>query len=293
MKFYGVYKITNLLSGKFYIGSHSTFDLQDSYMGSSKYLNEDIEKLGAKIFKREWLYIFSDKEDMLSKEEELIREEFKKEDKNIYNIKIDGGWNTSNLTAVYDKTGKSFMVNCNDIRLTTGELITTQKKRMFVKDFSGKCFNVLKDDLNYKNDKYCSNSKNNVVVKDDDNKCFIVSKDDPRFLTGELNSHFKGKVVVHLNTDTINFMVDKNDPRIKTGELIYTCFGRKHSDETKNKIGEKNSIYQKGEGNSSFGRPWIYNEELQQNKKISLEELDQYLSRGWQKGRKLKFNKKR
>lgn len=62
--------------------------------------------------------------------------------------------------------------------------------------------------------------------------------------------------------------------------------GRKHTDETKQKIGQANSIHQKGEGNSQFGTTWIVNDELKISRKIPKEELDHWLEKGWRKGRK-------
>ena len=65
--------------------------------------------------------------------------------------------------------------------------------------------------------------------------------------------------------------------------------GRKHKEETKKKIGLKNSIHQQGEKNSNYGKCWIYKEDLKINKTIKKEELDLYLKQGWIKGRKMKF----
>jgi hypothetical protein len=65
---------------------------------------------------------------------------------------------------------------------------------------------------------------------------------------------------------------------------FYDWSGKSHSDETKKKIGEKNSNHQKGEGNSQFGTCWITRNG--ENKKIKKQELEAYIQQGWEKGRK-------
>lgn len=60
--------------------------------------------------------------------------------------------------------------------------------------------------------------------------------------------------------------------------------GKTHSDETKMKIGEKNSKHQTGSGNSQFGTCWI--NDGYQARKIKKEDLQRWLDLGWRKGRR-------
>ena len=66
---------------------------------------------------------------------------------------------------------------------------------------------------------------------------------------------------------------------------FYTWTGKTHSDETKRKIGIKNSIKQKGEKNSQHGSCWITNGI--NNKKIIKNEL---IPLDWKLGRTVKNN---
>lgn len=53
--YYTIYKTTNLVNGKFYIGKHQTSDLNDGYVGSGKLLKRAITKYGSDNFKTEIL----------------------------------------------------------------------------------------------------------------------------------------------------------------------------------------------------------------------------------------------
>jgi len=70
--FYTVYKITNIVNEKYYIGKHQTKELDDNYMGSGKALKVAINKYGIESFKKEVLYIFDNESDMNAKEKELV-----------------------------------------------------------------------------------------------------------------------------------------------------------------------------------------------------------------------------
>lgn len=59
--------------------------------------------------------------------------------------------------------------------------------------------------------------------------------------------------------------------------------GRKHSEETKEKMKKSHNGKQKGEKNSQFGTIWIHNLETNQSKKIKRNDI---IPNGWLKGRK-------
>ena len=68
---YGIiYKTTNTINGKIYVGQHKTQIIDDGYVGSGKLIRRSIEKYGAENFIREVLEV------VYSREEAGVREEF-------------------------------------------------------------------------------------------------------------------------------------------------------------------------------------------------------------------------
>ena len=86
---YIIYKITNTINNKFYIGKHQTNDINDSYMGSGIAITKAIKKHGKENFIKEILFVFDNEQDMNRKEKELITEELVS-DPNCYNIGVGG-----------------------------------------------------------------------------------------------------------------------------------------------------------------------------------------------------------
>ena len=87
--FYTVYKTTNLINGKIYVGLHVTEDLNDDYLGSGTQIRSAIKKYGQENFKREYIKICKSPEEMYNLEAEIVNEDFVKRP-DTYNMKTGG-----------------------------------------------------------------------------------------------------------------------------------------------------------------------------------------------------------
>ena len=67
-----MYKITNQVNGKIYIGAHRTDNLDDGYMGSGKIIRAAIAKYGVANFTKQILHVFSVEQQMFDEEKNLI-----------------------------------------------------------------------------------------------------------------------------------------------------------------------------------------------------------------------------
>lgn len=91
-----VYKTTNLINQRYYVGKHTTNNLNDEYLGSGKLLCQAVSKYGKENFKREILYIFETEADAFLKEAEIVNVDLIS-DPMCYNLAPGGcGGNTHN-----------------------------------------------------------------------------------------------------------------------------------------------------------------------------------------------------
>ena len=100
---HSIYKITNNINGKIYIGAHSTKNVADNYMGSGTILKKAFLKYGLENFNKDTLSSFNTAEEMYKKEAEIVNNEFIKRD-DTYNLKEGGfgGWNYINENKLND-----------------------------------------------------------------------------------------------------------------------------------------------------------------------------------------------
>lgn len=93
-KYHIIYKTTNLINGKIYVGMHSTDNLNDGYLGSGWILKQAIKKYGKENFKREVLLVLSNRKEAREVEALLVDTEFIASP-NTYNLQ-EGGMGVEN-----------------------------------------------------------------------------------------------------------------------------------------------------------------------------------------------------
>jgi len=89
-KYYIVYKTTNKVNGKFYVGSHQTTKLDDGYLGSGKVLKLAIKKYGRQNFEREIICRCIDAKVMRIVETHFVKYHILRDKRACYNRSFSG-----------------------------------------------------------------------------------------------------------------------------------------------------------------------------------------------------------
>lgn len=84
-----LYKTTCIITNRYYIGMHSTHNLDDNYMGSGKRLRRSIRKYGVNNHKKEILEFFENRDLLIEAEKKIITYEILK-DTNCMNLMCGG-----------------------------------------------------------------------------------------------------------------------------------------------------------------------------------------------------------
>lgn len=271
--YYLIYKTTNLINGKFYIGKHQTENKNDSYLGSGIALEKAIKKYGRNNFIKEILFECNSEEEMNQKEKEIITDDLIK-NKNCYNIGLGG-------------EGGAMFKGKHHTEETKQKLREKNKGRIFSKETREKISNSLKkngqlnnmteerkkkiskslltyyDKKGRKNKRRIKREKLNLIIDKDEKQCYIY-KDDIEYRV------YKEELDYYLN----------NGWKIGRNPLV------------KEKLSKKLKGTGYGKDNSVYGTKWMYNDELKQSKMIKPELFEEYLNNGWKFGCKNKIYKK-
>lgn len=232
-KYNYVYQITELSTRMKYIGSRGC-KIDDVYKDLKKYkssTSNECFKISQQLNPLNYHYeILSYHE--TRKEANLAECELH----DLYNVKTNSFfYNKSNQTengfgvggkvCVKDKFGNTFLVNCDDPKFLSGELVSTTKGKVAVKDKFGNRFHVDKNDKRLITGEVETFTKGKVVVKDKNGNISQVDCDNSRFLSGELISIHKNKSVF-LDKDGNTQYLDKDDERIKSEDLVHLNKGK-------------------------------------------------------------------
>lgn len=214
-RFHFIYRTTNLVNGRYYLGMHSTNRLDDGYLGSGKRLYYELNKYGRDNFKFEILEQFESREELVQAEVNLITEQDLK-NPNCLNLKQggSGGFTDENRKKARQVTDK------------------------ILEEKYGKDFRVIVGKQYYENTSEEQKQERNALIA----------------------------------------------RRLKEVGFNHATFkGKKHSEETLNRMREVKVGHGKGVENSQFGKCWITDET--ENKKIHKGDL---IPEGWRLGRKIK-----
>jgi hypothetical protein len=88
-QYHFLYKTTNTINGKYYIGMHTTYNLNDGYLGSGYMLRNSIKKYGKENFKLEILEFFQSRDELAKAEKSIVTEELILDEK-CMNLKPGG-----------------------------------------------------------------------------------------------------------------------------------------------------------------------------------------------------------
>ena len=142
-KYHYVYKVIHIPTRRYYIGIHSTNNLNDGYMGSGNIIRRMYKKYPQDEFCKEILFFGENRDEILAKEAELVTEDILIADPLILNLDIGGrsGNKTVNKGRfrAKDKYGNTCIITRDDPRYISGELVHVNagkphpinKKQMF------------------------------------------------------------------------------------------------------------------------------------------------------------------
>lgn len=298
-QFHYVYKITNWYNGKEYIGKHSTYNLDDGYMGCGSHLYYAKRKYGLEYFTKEILSFHNSEQEAYDQEGILVDEKYVN-DKMTYNIIIGGkdvgmsGYKHSDITK--DKISKSVTGENNpfynkkhsDItkekisKTNTGRILTEEQRH-----------NQSIGHLNLYKSGYISPNLNVPLTEEHKEK---ISKANLDYITiyNEKLKKYKRIKEINLNLFLTNDWIIKSPTSercwisnidSKQMKFIHNADIDAYLIDKAWVIGKKFSKKEQKNNPKRDGKIWIHNKELNNSTLIKPDELHIWLKFDWELGR--------
>jgi hypothetical protein len=260
-KYHYIYKTTCNVNGKFYIGMHSTENLNDGYLGSGRRIWNSINYHGKENHKKEIIEFCLNREELKKREKEIVNADLIN-DHFCMNLQLGGGGgfiNEEHMMKVSkagnkeflekmkdDEYRKEFSKKMSELNKKSFELGTRERKYFY--DWTGK--------------KHTNDTKLKLSLK---NKNKGVGSDNSVWGRKWMNKDFKNKMV---KSEEIEF-------HISDGWL----FGIFIDEKKKSQLKESFEKIRHLSGPSCVGRKWINKKGV--NKRVVKEDLNKYLNDGW------------
>jgi group I intron endonuclease len=217
-KFYYIYKITNIVNGKIYVGVHAANNLENRYLGSGTNLRKAIKKYGKENFSKEILQIYETYNEALNEERRIVTLEFVKDPK-TYNLEIGGLGGK-----VWTKELREKMSIVNKGRIPwnkgkhTGNFMSENSRKTLSEKMIGKKNHMFGIDVN----KILSPEKNAERLKK-------ISENNrkPKKTTEALCEYAKQRFWIVNQENKLSHCINKHDERLLNGEYQ---LGRKWKD---------------------------------------------------------------
>lgn len=281
-----VYKITNTINNKIYIGVTSR-DFS-TYYGSGVSLLKDYEKFGRDKFIKEILFRYDNVDDMLNKERELVNEEFIKRD-DTYNIILGGGkLNTKGFVSIKtDDSGMNSLISVDDFKNGDYKTYTSDKVTVKCKDSKTGYKSIDIDEFNAGN--YEGVAKNLVRVKCDTSSTGYKSITKEEFENGDYISWCSNMTTAILKSSGKAIYVDKDDDRWMTGEIYginknrIRIYNPNSNEKAKLVFKDELETYINNGWKRGTGLTWLTKNGTR--KMIKHYELENYINNGWTRGK--------
>ena len=269
---YLIYRITNNINKKYYIGQHKTEDPFDDYMGSGIMIQQAETKYGLSNFSKEILFDFDNFDEMNNKEKELVQlSNCWPQDQMSYNLCEGGHGRLTNVTIQKIKDSWSILLSTS------------------LSNYSEKMHNL---NAGENNPMYGEKLSDHMELSDykqlvENNRQHMLSLviEVAKNRTGKSYEEQYGSCKANEIKKKIQ-VTNKNKTPEQKKETARKCKQTRDSRPPEIKLQRhiRQSIATTGENNGAYNRVWIFDPKTNNTSFVDKTEVDMYIQLGWKVG---------